>query len=258
LLPIVKTKPHDGYIHSQQQGAGVAALAGLLLRQKHDCGDLLRVVAFASPPILDYKSAAACQDFCTTIVNKADVIPRASLANLAVLKTQLVESVRPRLVEKGILPADFKSMRALLSYLTKTSDNEADESNWIMTADEAKDALRMALEKVPIQDPEHLYIPGQVLFMYQLWKKESSPDEENAQKKAHGVIRMQPTDHVLRHLEIDLSMVSDHLAPSYRETLRELVSMNQPPNPPPGAGDVNEVEKSATTAEASSSSSFSS
>jgi hypothetical protein len=225
-------------------------LAGLLLRQKHDCD--LRVVAFASPPILDYQSAAACQDFCTTIVNKADVIPRASLANLAVLKTQLVESVRPRLVQKGILPADFKSVRALLSYLTTTSDDEADESNWIMTADEAKDALRLALEKVPIQDQEHLYIPGQVLFMYQLWKKES-PDDA---RKAHGVIRMQPTDHVLRHLEIDLSMVSDHLAPSYRETLRELVLLNQPP--PPDAGDANELGKSATAAEASPSASSSS
>jgi hypothetical protein len=108
-----------------------------------------------------------------------------------------------------------------------------------MTADEAKEALRLALERVPIQDPEHLYIPGQVLFMYQLWNETLinndnniteadglEKDDDVAKKKkrtAHGVIRMRPTDHVLRHLELDLSMVSDHLAPAYRETLRELV-----------------------------------
>lgn len=176
----------------------------------------LKVLAFASPPILDYESAQSCADFVTTVVNKADVIPRASLANLAVLKTMLVESVRPKLKERGILPADYQSAKALLQYMTKKVDDESDESDWIMTAQEAKHALSQALKKVPVKDKEHLYVPGKVLFMYQLW---NNPEE----KKAHGAQFMKPIDHVLRHLEIDLCMVGDHLAPAYRETIRELL-----------------------------------
>lgn len=166
---------------------------------------------------MDYDTAQNCEGFVTTIVNRADIIPRASLANLAVLKTMLVESVRPRLQERGILPADFKSAKALLRYMTKKVENDSDESEWIMTAEEANEALRKALVKVPIKDKEHLYVPGKVLYMYQRW---NNPGE----KKAHKVLHMKPTDEILRHLELDLSMVSDHLAPAYRDTIRDLLS----------------------------------
>lgn len=207
-------------------GAGVAALVGIMLRPKVVGNNKLKVVAFASPPIIDHKSALDCRDFVTTIVNKSDVIPRSSLANLAVLRCLLLDSVRPKLHEKGLAPKDFTSTTALLYYLTNKSDDEANESSWIMTAQEAHDSLEKALAKVPIDDKQHLYVPGKVVFLYKLWSKKRMTNED--EKAADGARIIEPTDHILRHLDLDLTMVTDHLSASYRAAIADLVDSSTP------------------------------
>lgn len=198
-------------------GAGVAALTGMILKPKVNN---LEVVAFASPPILDYKSSLECRSFVTTVVNNTDIIPRASLANLGVLKAFLVESVRPRLAMRGILPADFSSMATLIQFLTNSAEaDESDESKWIMTAEEAVDSLQSAFSKVPLEDEAHLYVPGRVLYMYSLFKKKGDG------RKAHRVKILEPQSEYLRDLEMELTMVSDHLSPSYRSSIRDLLDL---------------------------------
>ena len=70
-------------------GAGAAAIVGLLLRSKFseltDGMIVLKLLPLLRRPVLDKESALACKSFTTTIVNNADVIPRASLHNLAIL-----------------------------------------------------------------------------------------------------------------------------------------------------------------------------
>ena len=42
----------------------------------------VRVLAFASPPVMDWETSVLCQPFITTVVTNFDVIPRASIANI--------------------------------------------------------------------------------------------------------------------------------------------------------------------------------
>jgi hypothetical protein len=71
-------------------GAGVAVIFSMIMKSriqalKEDQGDKLKVLAFASPPILDYEASMNCKSFVTTYVNNADIVPRASLSNLVLL-----------------------------------------------------------------------------------------------------------------------------------------------------------------------------
>ena len=69
-------------------GGGVAILLGILVRSIFPSlaeRDAVRVHAFAPPPVLDIDGATGCEFFVTSVVNNADIIPRGSVANLAVL-----------------------------------------------------------------------------------------------------------------------------------------------------------------------------
>jgi hypothetical protein len=154
-------------------GAGVATLLGMLLRSRsvhnlrNDNGDeRLRVVAYASPPVVDYTTAVACRHFITTIVNNSDVIPRASLDNLVVLAS-LVHSITSRLESEKLAPRDFTSRVLFYKHLLRSK-------RMIMTVDELKDALIQAWKRVDIEgNPAHPVVPGTVYHMYDLWSKQA-------------------------------------------------------------------------------------
>ena len=91
---------------------------GVILRSRFpelidDDGKMLKVLAFASPPVLDYDAALASKSFTTTIVNNSDIIPRSSLSNLVVM-LEFLSTVHDKMVEKGVSPKDLKSAAALM------------------------------------------------------------------------------------------------------------------------------------------------
>jgi len=51
----------------------------------------IRVLAFASPPVMDSETSVLCQPFITTVVTNFDVIPRAPIANIVHLQLYLAE-----------------------------------------------------------------------------------------------------------------------------------------------------------------------
>ena len=246
-------------------GAGVAAVLGILLRSrfpqlqaeserttfKDDNGhdDLpLRVVAFASPPVLDHDNALACASFCTTVVNNSDVVPRASLSNLVVL-LEFLKAVSQRLEETGSAPKDLATVAGFLKLLS-----QGEEGPMIMTVDDLENELVAANERVELKDPDHLYVPGNVLLMYDLWSKEGygeqpsvapepmptleadnqnttvvSPLEGNMTMAHRTAERVHVTDGTtlpLRYIELDSRMMSDHLAPGYRSSIKSLLSLS--------------------------------
>lgn len=206
----------NGYkllITGHSLGAGTAALLAVLLRARfpqqllNDKGNLLKVLAFAPPPILDLDSALACSSFCTSIINNSDVIPRASLSNLAVLLA-LLKTISRRLQEKGANPKDLESTAAYFSMVTKGTDGDM-----LMTADEYKVALDEAIDSVELKDPNHLYVPGRVLHLYDLWSKNGYGvvNEETGVANVRTAERVRIADGSskrLRHLEMDASMIS--------------------------------------------------
>jgi pimeloyl-ACP methyl ester carboxylesterase len=235
-------------------GAGVAALVGVILRSRfrallHDDGSLLKVLAFASPPILDYDNAMDCKAFTTTIVNNSDIIPRSSLSNLVVM-LELLKTVNKKLEEKGLNPKDFSSSAAFLRLLT-----EAKDGNMLMTVEEMRDTMEAAFEKVELRDPDHLYVPGRVIHLYDLWSKQGAVEvDEKIAKKAQAVNtkakegddendvveeeeevrtaeRLYVGDgasNILRYIEFDARMLTDHLSPGYRSSIKALRSPQAP------------------------------
>jgi hypothetical protein len=236
LLPV----DYKLLITGHSLGGGVAALVGVILRSRlpqlsNDEGGVMKVLAFGSPPVLDHDSALACRSFVSSIVNNSDVIPRSSLSNLVVM-SRFLQSVHEKMVEKGVSPRDLKSAAALMQLLTKGSDGEM-----IMTTDEAWEGLGRAFADVELDDPDHLYVPGRVIHMYDLWgKKEYGRVEEKNETPGTGDVRVEGapdeirtaerlyvgdgTSEELRHIEMDSRLLSDHLPTMYRSSIKALLS----------------------------------
>lgn len=58
-------------------GAGTAALLAIALREQSNL-DNVKAVCFAPPPVVSAHIANKCADYCISIANGHDVIPRAS------------------------------------------------------------------------------------------------------------------------------------------------------------------------------------
>lgn len=207
-------------------GAGVASLAAVVLRSRLPVlADVklnykMKVVAFAPPPILDHDSAIAASSHTTTIVNNSDVIPRSSLANLAIF-LEFLREVSLRLQEKGLAPTDPLTAAAFIRKMTtEVSTND----DLLMSLEEVQTAMEKAHRCVELRNPDHLYVPGRVLIMFEKWGSILDGSDDGSQ----GTLQFVETDGsaaLLRFLEIDaLRMLTDHGTASYSRSLEVLLS----------------------------------
>jgi hypothetical protein len=120
----------------------------------------MQVYAFASPPVLSHDAAVAARSYMTCVVHHADLIPRSSLANVAVLH-EFLRTISQRLVELDKAPATVTSTAAFLRMLSQGSQGEP-----ILSLDQVEDAMQAARDKVELRHIDHLYVPGRVLLMY--------------------------------------------------------------------------------------------
>ena len=235
-------------------GAGVAALIGLLLRSRIPAlqkpsksgGNILQVYSFASPPVLSHDAALACKPFVTTVVNNSDIIPRSSVSNLIIM-AEFLKIVHHRLDEENLLPRDFKTTTAFLRALSS-----GDKGEMLMSTDDIFETLKRTFDKVELEDPLHLYVPGRVFHMIDTWSKQGygqGRDDtveggtgEVSGETSSGVLYGGPfevaeggrtaeillesdgTSGALRFIEIDSRMMTDHLSPGYRSSLRSLLT----------------------------------
>lgn len=194
-------------------GAGAASLAAELVRLRHpDLAERMTVVAFAPPPVLDHDSALAAAPYTTSIVNNADVIPRSSLANLAVL-VQVLRVVARRLQERKLGFANPATTTALLQKLTQG----AEDDDLLLSLEEISSAMAETHRKLQVRDTDHLYVPGKVIVLYQEW----ATGQRNA-IETNGVAS------ILRWLEVDsFGLATDHLTSSYYAAVDALSSKKQ-------------------------------
>ena len=260
LLPIVKNLLlPTGYkitVVGHSLGAGCATLLAALLRSaipslQQESEDKLNAWAFASPPILDLKSSLGCSSFVTTVVNNADVVPRANISPL-VVTVRLLRVVNKRLKERNLSMSNFQSTITFLNKIREGKDGEM-----IMSANEITSELDSALEKVELDDPDHLYVPGKVVVMYDLWEKQQQREEEGEREEsqkdvasvlADWAIRLKDSDvhsdtskasgipaageavlcdgtcKALRFIELDGRLLDDHMAPQYRSSIANILS----------------------------------
>ena len=218
-------------------GAAGSALVAVLLRsrlpmlQSEEQKETLKVFAFASPPVLDLESALACKPFVTTVINNSDVVTRCNagpvLVNLEVLKTvnQKLQQV------SGLSPDEKIGLPATIRLLAQRKTD--DES--ILSAEELTSTIDKAVAKIgrDKNDEDQLFVAGKVILMYDLWEEQSKFERKQSENKASEegydysadkAILTDPTAKVLRYLEFDGRMLEDHMAPSYKDSLRKIIS----------------------------------
>lgn len=214
-------------------GAGVASLLAILLRSRFSelrVEGRLKVVAIAPPPILDIDASLACKSFTTTLVNNADIIPRMSLSNL-IITMEFLKLVNHKMDKSGLKPAGLNTTAAFLKSFT-----EGINGTMVMSSHEIKKGWKTSIELVGVDDPDHLFVPGRVLHMYDLWSKPGYGLSKNSSvpepadgllldsliHPAERVLVTDGTSLVLRTIEMDGRMLADHMAPAYRSSIRTL------------------------------------
>ena len=188
----------------------IACLLGLELRSRiaafrKNYTDL-RVLAFATPPVISYKASRACAPFVTSMVNNADIITRCSVSNLSIMKKLLVK-VNDKLEEKGLALDSWTSIQKYYN------DHSKIDGNLLLTEKELNDFFQENLT-APELDNQALYVPGRCIVM---WDK-----GENDENAVGGIV----TDcgmKMLRRVELAMSLVTDHLVPGYRTNLHKLI-----------------------------------
>ena len=191
-------------------GAGTSCLLGLELRSRIEAfrknNTDLKVLAFASPPVLSYKASKACAPFVTSVVNNSDVIPRSSVSNLVVM-SKLFYRVNEKLEENGM---DFGSWASLKKYY---DDHSKIDDQLLLTEDEL-DAFFDETHAKPENDTEALFVPGRLIV---LWDKGANDNNEMG-----GIV----TDcgmKQLRQVELSLTLITDHLVTGYRSSISRLL-----------------------------------
>ena len=92
-------------------------MSALILRAQYpELEERLQVYAFAPPPVLDHDSAIASAPFVTSFVHNADLIPRCSLFNLAILLKGL-KCIHERLKERNMNPTGPKTTATFIKQL---------------------------------------------------------------------------------------------------------------------------------------------
>ncbi|KAL8142610.1 hypothetical protein V2J09_015642, partial [Rumex salicifolius] len=92
-------------------GAATASLLAVMLRKK-SCKELgfdpdrVTAVGFATPPCVSKELAESCSDFINTVVMQDDIVPRLSIATLARLRNEIVQTDWRSVLEKE----DWKSV----------------------------------------------------------------------------------------------------------------------------------------------------
>ena len=119
---------------------------------------------------------------------------------------EFLKIVGTKLERKGLNPTDIESASAFVRMLTKGSDGQL-----LMSQDEIKNGLRQATQKVELRDPEHLFVAGKVLQMYDLWNKcdaTAGVVGPSGTRTAERLRVADGTSSMLQYIEMDERMIT--------------------------------------------------
>jgi len=183
--PVIKDMAlRSGYkvkIVGHSLGAGAAALLAILLRsrgnEKFREPGYLHAWAFACPPVVDLESTKESMSFITSIVNKSDVVPRCSIANLEIL-TRLLANVANKMTEENGGKAVTGARGSLLMRKKDKEIKNIEPEEHLVHMEVLADFLAKSQSAVEVEHRDHLYVPGQVVLFYE---KMDSPNADLAE-----------------------------------------------------------------------------
>lgn len=192
-------------------GAGVACITGVLLRSmlpELQVGDkkTLEVVAFATPPVMNYNVGVDASVFMTSVVNNFDIIPRCSMWTVVALLSFL-EQVASKLELTSENTANMTPFDLLK--LFKDEDTAK-----LLTGEDIIEGMEQARANFDRNDPHYLFVPGEVIILYQ-----KNPSQQMETPKPTGAVVSDGYATVLGHLIFDEMIVGDHMIPEYEKAL---------------------------------------
>lgn len=220
LLPLIECN-YRVVLCGHSLGAGTAILAATLLRSKYPelfiKPGQIHAYAYGAPPVLDHDSAIAACSYCTTIVHNADLISRLNISNLAV-SLACLRKIQNKLAENEMSPTGPVSS---VTFFNKIA--EGTSGTPLMTLSELNETISEAHDNLVLRKPEHLFVPGRVLLVYNSWLDDSEGHEDSSVPSIADNLKCVETlgtSQVFQRLEIDgLRCFTDHLTSSYFEIL---------------------------------------
>eukprot|EP00536_Pseudo-nitzschia_multiseries_P003658 jgi/Psemu1/236880/estExt_Genewise1.C_570071 len=226
LFPLIECH-YEVVLCGHSLGGGTAVLLATLLRSKYPelflgSQPKIHAYAFGAPPVLDHDSAIAAAGYCTSIINNADLISRLNITNLAV-SLACLRTIQRKLVENDMSPTGPVTSVAFFNKIA-----EGTSGTLLMTPSELDETLREAHDNLALRKPEHLFVPGKVLLVYNPWLdggEEELDDDSIATGSASAVgnllcVETTGTSPVFQRLELDgIRCFTDHLTSSYFEIL---------------------------------------
>ncbi|KAJ4956110.1 hypothetical protein NE237_012893 [Protea cynaroides] len=101
-------KKHEGFrlrLVGHSLGGAAAALLAIMLRKKssEELGfspDIVSAIGFATPPCVSKELAESCSSYVSTVVLQDDIVPRLSVASLARLRNEILQTDWMSMLEK--------------------------------------------------------------------------------------------------------------------------------------------------------------
>ena len=136
-----------------------------------------------------------------------------------------------RLDDKGLDPTS--SATEAMAFVKKIS--QGTEGDLLMTIDEFEALATRANQSEPLNDPTHMVCPGKVVTMYDDWTKDDSDEQKTADEDtgevetptAIGFVVTEDvgTARVLKLIEWNERMISDHFSEDYRSSIQSVTNL---------------------------------
>uniref|UniRef100_A0A803LFE0 Fungal lipase-type domain-containing protein n=1 Tax=Chenopodium quinoa TaxID=63459 RepID=A0A803LFE0_CHEQI len=248
---------HEGFrlrLVGHSLGASTASLLAMMLRQKSatELGfdpSTVTAVGIATPPCVSKELAESCCDYVSTVVMQVgiyeydDVVPRLSVASLARLRNEIIQTDWMSVLKKE----DYKSVmefftnaKQVMSSVQDVARKVADYANFrsrtnnsgILTSE---DSLAGA-DGPPISKPtavnrdnenaalmhEELFVPGTIYYLKRNTDAQTSSSNRSKAKEYFTLWKWHPGQH-FQEILLSSNLISDHKCESHYYALRDVI-----------------------------------
>ncbi|XP_020682856.1 uncharacterized protein LOC110099891 [Dendrobium catenatum] len=225
-------------------GGAAAALLAIMLRRKSakELGfspDIISAVGFGTPPCVSKELAESCLSYVSTVVLQDDIIPRLSVASLARLRNEILETDWMTILEmedwKGIaeLVTNAKHVvssvqdvaRKLAAYAAKFR-KVSNSSDFSLRKEPIRPETQVADGAIGKQNErilEELFLPGTQYFLRRESDEGSSDNIPNVKgKEFYTLWRRNPGEH-FRRILLSGNLISDHKCENHYYALRDVL-----------------------------------
>ncbi|XP_010679220.2 uncharacterized protein LOC104894639 isoform X3 [Beta vulgaris subsp. vulgaris] len=245
---------HEGFrlrLVGHSLGASTASLLAMMLRKKSatELGfdpNIVTAVGIATPPCVSKELAESCCDYVTTVVMQDDIVPRLSVASLARLRNEIIQTDWTSVLEKE----DWKNVldflanaKQVMSSVQDVARKVADYANFRSIKDNRSEISRSedsrAGADIPPRIPkptpvsrnkvnattlmhEELFVPGTVYYLKRNSDTRSSSSKGSKAKDYFTLWKWQPGQHFQTVL-LSSNMIVDHKCESHYYALRDVI-----------------------------------